>query len=324
MPITSASLPVLTGVLAAVVTVLTYFGSRRALIDCQLEVRRTPVWTMLAGGVLSACLTYSAAHGWQQTPEVIPSEIGWWARLFMHQSLLVLIMMIIATDLREYYILEWNCWLGVAIALITATATGDAQLAHIWVDWNAEVPQIRGPYLPDWLSQYPHLHGLAWSLAGAVVGAILTALTRWISSSILMMNTLGTGDIYLMAMIGAYLGWQPTLVAFALAPVFALGVGGAIKLSSNRPALPYGPFLGLGAIATMLIWRSIWMLEIQLGSDPVNVFAVRRFFGDPVALGIVFGLSTGLFVLLIGLIRIYRSLPLGDRDKVQPADDSNQ
>ncbi len=301
-------------ILSVVTGCLTALGTRRSLKDCELHVGMSPWFYGLAGTLLNAAFVLMVFNlACQSTPEVIPTETGFRLRLLSHLTLLTLLLMVTATDLKDFAILEWNCWLGILIALTGAVLTGDIQLAHVWVDWNAEIPQLQGPYIPAWLAVHPHLHGLSWSIAGIATGVGLTWLVRWVSSKILNMNTLGTGDIYLMAMIGAYLGWQPTLVAFLLAPLFALIVGGFIKLSTNRPALPYGPFLALGAMTVLFCWKWIWMAEIALSSkgetNRLNSFATRRFFGDPISLLVVIGGSSMLFVILLGLLRVYHHLP---------------
>jgi leader peptidase (prepilin peptidase) / N-methyltransferase len=305
-------------VLGIVTGVATGLGTWKSLRDCEL----TPGWwppgfgllgTVLGGGLVFAVLMLHS----QSTPEVIPSEVGRMLRLLFHLSCITLLLMITATDLRSFYILDWNCRTGIVIALTGAFLSGELQLAHVWVDWNAEVPQFAGPYIPEWLKHHQHLHGLAWSLAGLLTGAGVTWAIRRLANWVLDTPALGTGDIYLMAMLGAYLGWQPTLVSFLVAPVCGLLFVVVTRLTGNRPALPYGPFLALGGIVTLFTWRWIWMAEIPLTLTGVRTrettFAVRRFFGDPVAMLLVAGLSVGLLLLLLGLLRLYRRLPVRPR-----------
>ncbi len=293
---------------------LTWAGTRRAFRDLDLPQGKTAIWYGLLGGILSAAFLWvSLVWQWTDSPEVIPPE-GWrQGRAFMHLSLIILLLIITATDFKSYLILDWCCWLGTIIAVLGAVISGHFQIAHVWVDWNAEIPQLRGPEIPAWLQIHPHLHGLAWSLTGAACGFTLTALLRWLSSVVLRMQALGFGDVLLMGMVGAYLGWQPTIVALLLAPLVAVGIGTLLKIIGNRPALPYGPFLAAGTLITLFTWKWIWMAEFSLsahgGLDRATTFAVRRFFGDPIALLIVFGLSTGLLVLLLGLLQLYRRIP---------------
>ncbi len=294
---------------------ITLAGTRKSLQDCKLEVGN---WPQLFG---VACVLLSAAfvvcvlgNQSQQTPVVIPSEVGRNYRVLYHVILIALLLMITATDIKNYDVLEWTCWLGMLIGVGGAIVSGEFQLVHVWVDWNQEQPQLAGAYIPIWLDAHQHLHGLAWSFAGLMTGVAIAWLTQKVSSFVLGIPTLGTGDVFIMAMIGAFLGWQPTIIAFALAPLFALLIGGSIRAVSNRPALPYGPFLATGAITVLFAWKSIWMLEVPLtlapNPDRDSIFALRRFFGDWVTLLMTAGLSIGLFVGLLSLLRFYKSLNL--------------
>ena len=61
---------------------------------------------------------------------------------------------------------------------------------------------------------------------------------------------LGFGDVKMLAMIGAFIGWRLTLIALIVASVAGSLVGLALILSgrgSMKSALPFGTFLALGA-----------------------------------------------------------------------------
>jgi leader peptidase (prepilin peptidase)/N-methyltransferase len=67
---------------------------------------------------------------------------------------------------------------------------------------------------------------------------------------------LGMGDVKMLAMIGAFLGWQAVLVTLILSSFAGALVGiGIIVLTkgSMRLALPFGTFLAVGALAAMLV-----------------------------------------------------------------------
>ncbi len=71
-------------------------------------------------------------------------------------------------------------------------------------------------------------------------------------------EALGFGDVTLMAMLGAYLGWQPGIILFFLAPFAGLVVAIIILILRQETEIPYGPFLCLGALVTIVLWRPIW------------------------------------------------------------------
>jgi leader peptidase (prepilin peptidase)/N-methyltransferase len=67
---------------------------------------------------------------------------------------------------------------------------------------------------------------------------------------------LGMGDVKMLAMIGAFLGWQAVLVTLVLSSFAGalVGIGlMALQRGNMRLALPFGTFLALGAVAAMLV-----------------------------------------------------------------------
>jgi leader peptidase (prepilin peptidase) / N-methyltransferase len=76
---------------------------------------------------------------------------------------------------------------------------------------------------------------------------------------------LGMGDFKMLAMIGAFLGWQLTLVTLMMAS-FVGSIVGALLIVSKRggmkSALPFGTFLALGAAVAATAGNSIldWYL----------------------------------------------------------------
>ena len=67
---------------------------------------------------------------------------------------------------------------------------------------------------------------------------------------------LGMGDVKMLAMIGAFLGWKAVLVTLILSSFSGALVGiGLIAFARGgmRLALPFGTFLSLGALAAMLV-----------------------------------------------------------------------
>jgi leader peptidase (prepilin peptidase)/N-methyltransferase len=67
---------------------------------------------------------------------------------------------------------------------------------------------------------------------------------------------LGMGDVKMLAMIGAFLGWKAVLVTLILSSFAGAVVGIAIialTKGSMRLALPFGSFLSVGALAAMFV-----------------------------------------------------------------------
>lgn len=100
--------------------------------------------------------------------------------------------------------------------------------------------------------------GLFSSLLGMACGTVLIWAIRIVGRVTLKREAMGFGDVTLMAMIGSFIGWQATLVVFFLAPLAGLAIG-LIQLAIRREdEVPYGPFLCLATLVTVLWWPSFW------------------------------------------------------------------
>lgn len=67
---------------------------------------------------------------------------------------------------------------------------------------------------------------------------------------------LGMGDVKMLAMIGAFLGWQAVLVTLVLSSFSGAAIGMALIAAQRgglKLALPFGTFLAVGALAAMLV-----------------------------------------------------------------------
>jgi leader peptidase (prepilin peptidase) / N-methyltransferase len=78
---------------------------------------------------------------------------------------------------------------------------------------------------------------------------------------------MGGGDIKMLSMIGAFLGWQGALTSLMLAALVGSVVGivmMAVKGKNFKYAIPFGPFLAAGAFCAMLYGERLisWYLNI--------------------------------------------------------------
>jgi prepilin signal peptidase PulO-like enzyme (type II secretory pathway) len=90
------------------------------------------------------------------------------------------------------------------------------------------------------------------------IGGGLVWIVRIVASAALHREAMGFGDVTLLAMIGAFLGWQAAVAVFFLAPLAGVVVGLGRLLFRGEKEIPYGPFLCLAAVATVLAWPAIW------------------------------------------------------------------
>lgn len=66
-------------------------------------------------------------------------------------------------------------------------------------------------------------------------------------------ESMGGGDVKLLAMIGAFLGWEKALLTFFIAPFFGAVMGVINLIAKKDHTIPYGPFLSLAAVLS-LFW----------------------------------------------------------------------
>lgn len=105
--------------------------------------------------------------------------------------------------------------------------------------------------------------GTAWdSLASALLGMAfgggLTWAVRIVATYAMRMEAMGFGDVTLMAMIGAFLGWQPALLIFGLAPFTSILVALGQLVTTRDPKIAFGPYLCIATGIIVLAWYRIW------------------------------------------------------------------
>ncbi len=104
-------------------------------------------------------------------------------------------------------------------------------------------------------------NGLVSSLIGGAIGLALLVVP------LLLPHGMGWGDVKMSALMGLSLGYPKVLVALALAMVLGGMVGIvllALRLKGRRSAIPFGPFLSLGALAALVWGRQIADLYLRL------------------------------------------------------------
>jgi len=118
----------------------------------------------------------------------------------------------------------------------------------------------------------PLLVALAGSIAGAIFGGGLLWAVREAFFLIRGIEGLGFGDVKMMAMVGAFLGVPLTLLTILLGSVVGSIIGIAvIRLfgKSRRYELPFGTFLGAGAIVAVLYGDEIVRFYIDNFFPPI-------------------------------------------------------
>ncbi len=101
-------------------------------------------------------------------------------------------------------------------------------------------------------------NGLIGGAGGFVLFFLIVLISR---------GGMGFGDVKMAALIGLALGWQLGLVAILIGII----IGGLaaivlliLRLKGRKQAIPFGPFLSVGAIAALLYGNEIWQWYSRL------------------------------------------------------------
>jgi leader peptidase (prepilin peptidase)/N-methyltransferase len=127
---------------------------------------------------------------------------------------------IAVTDARAYLIPDEFSLGGLAIGLVTSLAGG--------------------------------LAGLGTALLGAAVGFGLLWLVGVVGTWAFKEEAMGGGDIKMMAMVGAFVGWKGVLLTVFLGALLGSLIFVPLTLVGRKRLVPFGIFLALGAAATYL------------------------------------------------------------------------
>lgn len=94
----------------------------------------------------------------------------------------------------------------------------------------------------------------------AVAGAALGGGSLWLLFELWLrlrgVEALGMGDVKMLAMVGAFLGWQQVIVTLVLSSLLGSLVGIGLIIAgrgSLGSKLPYGTFIALGALVSSLV-----------------------------------------------------------------------
>ena len=179
---------------------------------------------------------------------------------------------------------------GVTVALVFDLVFVTALIALIFIDAEhmilpnaitypgivfALVARLTLPYLTGSYF-FDDLEGLmngaldAWpvwaaSLTGAGLGALAGGgslwLMGWVWERLRGIEAMGLGDVKMMFMVGAYLGWRLTVLTIFLAVFSGSLTGVVLMLKSGernmQMLLPFGIFLGISSISALLVGAQI-------------------------------------------------------------------
>ena len=98
------------------------------------------------------------------------------------------------------------------------------------------------------------------SFLGVVIGGGILLAVAWGYQFIAGVEGMGGGDVKLLAMIGAFLGWPSVPLTLFLASLAGAVIGLSLMVTKGvggKYALPFAPFLCLGAVVYVFFGREI-------------------------------------------------------------------
>jgi leader peptidase (prepilin peptidase)/N-methyltransferase len=173
---------------------------------------------------------------------------------------------LITGALFVYFYVRYN----ISLEFFAYSAFSCALIVISGIDFSFQI-------IPDIISIPGIFAGLVFQLAqgnflpgliGAIFGGGLILLIRIVGGKVYRKEVMGMGDVYLTAMIGAFVGWPLIIVAVFLAALIG-SILGIIFIASTHQSrespIPFGPFLSLGGIAVIIFYPLIIKFFAILG-----------------------------------------------------------
>jgi leader peptidase (prepilin peptidase)/N-methyltransferase len=107
----------------------------------------------------------------------------------------------------------------------------------------------------------PWLVSLGGAILGALVGGGFLWLVGWLWERVRGVEAMGLGDVKMLFMVGAYIGWPLTLLTIFVGVLTGSIAGVSVMLGRKerdmQMMLPFGIFLGLGSLVSLFFGPAI-------------------------------------------------------------------
>lgn len=161
-------------------------------------------------------------------------------------------------------------WTFVAIAIVYALiALSVIDLQHMIIPDRFSLGLIVLGLAVAWMN--PNFSGVWWqrevaSLIGGSVGLFGVLAIALIGTWIFKKEAMGGGDVKLMGGVGAIIGWEGVITTIVFASFFGLVYAIFLMIFKGKKggdAIPFGPFLSLGALINLFYLIKPSMLVIE-------------------------------------------------------------
>jgi leader peptidase (prepilin peptidase)/N-methyltransferase len=148
-----------------------------------------------------------------------------------------------------------------------------ALLVVTFIDWDHQIIPNRITLPGIAIGLFSAATVLAGGFMDAVLGAVLGGGLLYAvavgSEWVLKKEAMGLGDVKLLAMIGAFLGWKAVLLTIFVGALSGSVIGltlMAIRVKQRGDPIPFGPFLALGAMAALFAGPELIAWYLRLGA----------------------------------------------------------
>ena len=173
---------------------------------------------------------------------------GKWLPLVADIVFVSLIVPLVFIDLRYKLLPNKITYPGLAVLLVLRMLAPNP-----WIISHTPTPfGLAGA--PDWAVS------LFASLLGAVVGGGSLWLVREVYYRLRHVEGMGLGDVKMMLMVGAFLGWQLTLLTIFIGSLLGSLIGIlfiALRGGNMKMQIPFGVFLGPAAIISLFAGQQL-------------------------------------------------------------------
>lgn len=118
---------------------------------------------------------------------------------------------------------------------------------------------------------FPELHakslwyeGLGTAAAAMLIGGGILLLTGLLGNFLFKKESMGGGDIKLLAMLGTFIGIKSIILVFLLGPIVALPFALYSKFVYKEEVIPFGPFLAIAGAWMFLFGEQTWNFVFAL------------------------------------------------------------
>jgi len=181
--------------------------------------------------------------------------------------------MVEAVNGLAYSLIVWHFGLGWQSAIYAAFFSALLVISYIDLDYQIipDAITLPGIALGVLAAVLALPIGLLDSVLGLLLGGGVLFALAWISPYLFGKEGMGGGDIKLLAMIGAFLGWKPVLLTMLIGAILGAIVGVALmalKILRRDQYLPFGPFLAFGAVISMFFHHQLFSWYIGFMTGP--------------------------------------------------------